>query len=86
MSERWFVGRGEGGGEAGMVAVEKWEGSGEVVSRSIAVGKWREVKILLAEGKETLGVLKWEATVGAVKHSRRYGDFLRFHGSGWITD
>ena len=36
MSERWFV-AGEDGGEPGMVAVEKWEGSGEVVSRSIAV-------------------------------------------------
>ena len=37
MSERWFAGGGEGGGEAGMMAVEKWKGSGEVVSRSMVV-------------------------------------------------
>ena len=38
MSERRFGGGGEGGGKARMVAVEKWEGSGEAVSRSIAAG------------------------------------------------
>lgn len=59
MSESWFAGGGEGGGEAGMMAVEKWEGSGEVVSRSMVVvvgllraDKWlkgREMRALLVE-------------------------------------